>query len=61
MFLISTETIILMIMLPEFFVYNYFYLVEYLETESRIGYSVSGTQAHTNYPHYDKNSQYALS
>ena len=33
---------------------------EFLETESRIGNSVSGTQAHTNYP-YDKKSQYGFS
>lgn len=41
---------------------NFLTLIEYLETESRIGYSVSGTQAHTNYgPLHDKGSQYAMS
>jgi hypothetical protein len=35
--------------------------IEYLETESRIGLSASGTQAHTNYPFNEKASQCALS
>lgn len=58
MFLKQTETIINQI--TRIFCFIIISSIEYLETESRIGYSVSGTQANTNYP-YDKKSQYALS